>query len=339
MNRCSFPSGAYFLDPADVAGFVRFAQSHGWLSPTEAVVSLQSAGEGNMNCTLRVRTTMRSFIAKQGRPWVEKYATIAAPWGRTEVEAVFYECAAVDTALADAMPRLMAFDPGSQILLLEDLGEANDCVDLYARCDLTEMEILGLTNVLSRLHRVQPLDSEHLTLANRSMRALNHEHIFRLPLAHDNGIDLDAYVPGLTDAAAYLKADVAYTAEIERLGRVYLEDGPTLLHGDYYPGSWLRTPRGVCVIDPEFCFLGRAEFDVGVMLAHLLLADIPVNRAEWIFSIYQPTTVFDRALARRFAGAEIMRRLLGVARLPLSKDLGRFCDLLKQSRALVCAGL
>lgn len=336
MNRPSLPGNAYFLDPVDVAGFVIFAQGRGWLSPGEAVVSLQSAGDGNMNCTLRVRTSVRSFIAKQGRPWVEKYATIAAPWGRTTVEATFYECAAADTALLDAMPRLIACDSESQVLLLEDLGDTSNCADLYARRDLTDIEIHDLISVLSRLHRVRVADSHRLTLGNRAMRALNHEHIFRLPLSLDHGIDLDGYVPGLADEAARLKNDGNYCAEVERLGRMYLEDGPTLLHGDYYPGSWLRTPRGVCVIDPEFCFLGRAEFDVGVMLAHLLLADVPVDRANWIFTLYEPATSFDRALARRFAGAEIMRRLLGVARLPLPPDLERLKKLLEQSRSLVC---
>lgn len=339
MNRALLPSGAYFLDPADAAGFFTFAQRRGWLTEGEAVVSLQKAGEGNMNCTLRVRTNKRTFIVKQGRPWVEKYAAIAAPWGRTEVEAVFYECASGDTTLGEAMPRLIACDPDSQVLLLEDLGDASDYLDIYSGRALSGAEIRDLIGVLSRLHRLQAPDSRRPALTNRAMRTLNHEHIFRLPLARDNGIDLDAYVPGLDEAATRLKADVHYCAEVERLGRVYLEDGPTLLHGDFYPGSWLRASRGVCVIDPEFCFLGRAEFDIGVMFAHLLLADVPADAAERIFTLYQPSGRFAPTLARRFAGAEIMRRVIGVARLPLPKDLKRFSDLLARSRALVCASL
>lgn len=289
-----------------------------------------------MNCTLRVRTNARTFIAKQGRPWVEKYATIAAPWGRTEVEASFYECTTSDTMLSQVTPRRIACDPGSQILLLEDLGDASDCMDLYSGRTLADAELGSLVSLLSRLHRLQVPRSRRPLLENRAMRELNHEHIFRLPLARGNGIDLDAYTPGLAGVAACLMDDVRYRAEVERLGRIYLQDGPTLLHGDYYPGSWLRTPRGVCVIDPEFCFLGRAEFDVGVMFAHLLLADVPGEAAERVFHMYQPSVGFDGALARRFAGAEIMRRILGVARLPFAQDLQRLAALLTRSRALVC---
>jgi 5-methylthioribose kinase len=336
MNRDPLPSGAYYLDPADAAGFSAFAQRRGWLTEDEAVVSFQKAGEGNMNCTLRARTKTRTFIVKQGRPWVEKYATIAAPWGRTAVEAAFYECAAADPALCKAMPRMIACDPGSQLLLLEDLGDASDYLDIYSDRALSGAEVHDLIGLLCRLHRLLAPDSRRPAFTNRAMRALNHEHIFRLPLARGNGIDLDAYVPGLDEAAARLKADVRYCLEVERLGCVYLEDGPTLLHGDFYPGSWLRAPRGVCVIDPEFCFLGRAEFDVGVMFAHLLLADVPAGTAEGIFTLYQPSGGFDRILARRFAGTEIMRRILGMARLPIPKDLKRLSDLLARSHALVC---
>jgi len=59
------------------------------------------------------------------------------------------------------------------------------------------------------------------------------------------------------------------TLRAKELGDLYLSDGPTLLHGDFYPGSWLRTTQGIRIIDPEFAFTGAAEFDVGVFAAHL----------------------------------------------------------------------
>src|SRR2546421_5684303 len=45
-------------------------------------LSAAPAGEGNMNYTLRIGTSERSFVMKQARPWVEKYPHIAAPWDR-----------------------------------------------------------------------------------------------------------------------------------------------------------------------------------------------------------------------------------------------------------------
>ncbi|MBK8314154.1 MAG: hypothetical protein IPL01_09085 [Acidobacteria bacterium] len=61
----------------------------GWLNTDERVISAGKAGEGNMNYTLRVETSDRSFILKQARPWVEKYPQVSAPWDRAIVEGSF----------------------------------------------------------------------------------------------------------------------------------------------------------------------------------------------------------------------------------------------------------
>ena len=173
------------------------------------------------------------------------------------------------------------------------------------------------------------------------MRALNHEHIFALPLRAQNGLDLDAYTrtPGLAKAAESLKSDAAYCRVVAELGERYLHgEGNALLHGDFFPGSFLQTERGVRVIDPEFCFCGEAEFDVGVFIAHLLLADEPADRAEDAMARYGDLAgnPFSRERARQYAGVEIMRRLIGVAQIPtLAANLNRKTALLAQSRRLV----
>ena len=76
------------------------------------------------------------------------------------------------------------------------------------------------------------------------MPALNHEHIFRLPLDPGNGLDLDAITPGLKRAAENLAVDARYTDEVAALGEIYLEDRDTLVHGDYFPGSCCARRQG-----------------------------------------------------------------------------------------------
>ena len=43
--------------------------------------------------------------------------------------------------------------------------------------------------------------------------------------------------------------------------------------------------------------------------------------AKEVFACYRPSSDFDYTPALRFAGVEIMRRLVGVEQLPLSTDL------------------
>ncbi len=348
MDRAEYSRahpGSFFLDPADAPALGAYLADHGRLAPAERVLAAARAGEGNMNCVVRVRTTVgNSFILKQSRPWVEKYPTIAAPRDRALVEARFYGLTAGTPAVADRMPRLRWVDADARLLALEDLGEARDFFPLYAAGNAATLDgetLDALADYLTALHAV-PRPTGETTggpLTNRAMRALNHTHIFDLPLRPDNGLDLDGYTPGLAAAAAPLRDDAAYVATVRALGERYLhgDDGKTLVHGDFFPGSWLRPAGGgVRVIDPEFGFWGDAAFDVGTTLAHLHLADQPPALPERFLARYRPPAgEFDQETAWRLAGVEIMRRLIGVAQLPLPADLERKRRLLELSRRLV----
>jgi 5-methylthioribose kinase len=329
-------SGGFFVDPSDLEELTRYARSRGFIDPDEQLIGAEKAGEGNMNLTLRLKTPTRSIVLKQARPWVEKYPDIAAPADRALVETKFYETIQNRRALRDAMPRLLGSDPPSRVLILEDLGRAQDFTGLYASSTMSLEDLSALVSYLATLHEPFSLDEDaRARFLNREMRALNHEHIFCFPLLDDNGLDLDAITPGLQSAAQSLKNDGEYVRVVARLGELYLKDGPALVHGDYFPGSWLRTEHGVRVIDPEFCFLGEPAFDVGFMLGHLYLADQPEELRDALLELYRSRDEDFPRLARQFGGVEIMRRLIGVAQLPLTCGLEKKKQLLATSRDLV----
>ena len=119
------------------------------------------------------------------------------------------------------------------------------------------------------------------------------------------------------------------------LGKVYLSTGETLLHGDYYPGSWLENNGQTYIIDPEFGFHGVKEFDLGVFIAHLMLSSQPQKNLTRMISGYGKRSDFDEGLAVSFAGIEILRRLMGVAQLPLSADLSTKTSLIEKGKNMV----
>ena len=325
--------GVVLFQPSEPDELRMYLVARGLMAPEDLPFRVTVAGDGNMNCTLRVVTPRRRAIVKQARPWVEKYDHIAAPWNRSHVEAAFYESVVGVPGVGDRMPGLLHVDADNRVLVLEDLGDAGDLTPVYKGGRLRDEERDALADYLARLRRVQvPAHLRHL-LRNRDMRALNHEHIFRFPLAVNNGLALDAITPGLQLAADALKRDAAFVARTTELGARYLADGSTLVHGDYFPGSWVRAARGVAVIDPEFCFIGVAEFDVGVMMAHLMMAGETSGQIDGVERTAGDRV--DRGLARQFAGVEIMRRLIGVAQLPLQASLDRKQELLGDARQLV----
>lgn len=340
--RTRFP-GIYFLDFDNLPLLAAYLTMGGRLAPGETLAGAEKAGEGNMNCTVRVRTSAGSFILKQSRPWLEKYPHIAAPFDRTLAEGRFYRFVGQSPAVAGRMPQLLWMDEQARILALEDLGSVSDFFPLYAReITMPEQTLTDLVAYLSVLHELAPASEvEREKLANFEMRSLNHEHIFALPLRAENGLDLDTYTgtTGLAAAARLLKEDAAYVLKVSALGERYRQgSGHSLLHGDFFPGSFLRTGVGVRVIDPEFCFCGDAEYDLGIFAAHLLLAGEAAERAEQVLRLYQPPeeAPISPELARQYAGVEIMRRLIGVAQIPtLNADLAQKSAWLELSRRLV----
>ena len=311
---------AYFLDLPDVDGLSRYLHARSWIQPEEELREVEPAGEGNMNCTLRVTTTRRSFVLKQSRPWVEKYPQIEAPVERARIEAAFYAAVADQPEVAALMPALEGWDDASVMLMLEDLGPAADYTAIYGGAAVAVSELDRLVDYLVALHGMTVPDGGAARFANRAMRSLNHEHIFRLPLA-DNSLDLDGITSGLQEVADTLRQDAAYVTAVTELGVRYLADGPVLLHGDYFPGSWVRARGAVRVIDPEFCFLGPSAYDLGVMSAHLLLAGQPREVVRRLLDRYTAGATLDLVLTGRFAGVEMMRRLIGVAQLPLEASI------------------
>jgi len=327
-----------WLSLDDPDGLESFLKQRGWLDADESVRACEKPGDGNMNLTIRVRTDRRSLIVKQARPWVEKYDDIPAPWDRIQFECRFYARIAGIPGVADWMPRLLGADLKARALVLEDLVDAQSLASVYSGDALTEGEVRHLARYLKSLHEATRHSADP-DFENSAMRRLNHQHIFEIPMVENNGIDLEHLEPGLKAAATHLRNDVTYQGLIRKVGERYLGSGTVLLHGDFFPGSWLRTKNGVFVIDPEFCFFGDPEFDLGCAIAHFRLAQQPRKHALSFLQTYSESSdsiTVQFPLLSAFAAAEVMRRLIGVAQLPLSASGVQRVELLERShRAMI----
>lgn len=311
----------------------------GWIPPTGTLTNPRSAGPGNMNRTLRFdcsacgemksrgeikgRGEMASIVLKQAVPFVAKYPDIPAPIERGAAEAAFYHAVQNQPQLEARLPRMLGNDTANRLLAFEDLGQASDLTAAYGDEELQRRLddfVQPLMQWLGDLHAITPP-----ILHNHCMRELNHTHIFELPLQSDNGLELGE----LADVAEHFANHHQLKDAARHLGKIYIGESahastPVLLHGDFYPGSWLGTPahpNDVKVIDPEFAFVGPAEFDVGVCLAHLQFAGMTLEQANTALDHYNKPQGFDNTLARSFAGIELIRRLLGVAQLPLPESI------------------
>ena len=314
----------------------KYLNDQDWLKDSERIESVEKPGEGNMNFTQRIKTNKRSFIIKQSRAFVEKYPQVAAPEERVLREAEFYSLITDEPQLKYMTPAITGIDRKNRVLVMEDLGEAADYTFIYQiGKQISEEELIYITEFAARLHKNITSDKYRNSLKNMEMRKLNHEHIFQYPYMKENGLNLDDMLPGLQNEAEKYKTDNTLKSALKKLGELYLQDGKSLLHGDYFPGSWLKTKDGVKIIDPEFCHFGHPEFEIGVLIAHLKMADQTEEIIQKALAIYQQNAPLNENLRRKFTAVEILRRILGLAQLPLEIDLNKRKELLEESRQII----
>ena len=295
----------------------------------EHILAIEKPGEGNMNVVLRVKTNLRSFIAKQSRPYVQKYQDVAAPVNRIDVEYQFY-ATATNESITKHTPKILAYNKAHNLLFLEDLGTCEDMSFLYKTRNINAEQINLLVNIIANIHASIVSDSYPENLA---LRTLNHQHIFVLPFTKDNGFSLDTIQEGLSSLAMPYQTDEALKNAISKIGEKYLTEGNVLLHGDYYPGSWMQKNEHIFVIDPEFSFKGFPEFDLGVLAAHCII--ITMNKDLLVQIEQQYNRNIDASLLAQITGVEIMRRLIGLAQLPLEYNLAEKKTLLEIAYELI----
>lgn len=300
------------------------------------VEKIEIAGDGNMNFTYRL--TLKndgSIIVKQSPSFCARFPDIPAPEKRILSEMKYYELANADKFIASHSPEILGLDTNNRIAYISDLGVATDFEYLYAQKEAIAPNVCNrLIKYLVALHNLKiPKD---VKFNNFEMRELNHDYIFHLPFLPDDGaIDLDNITPGLKSVVHEYKNDLELRDAASELGKLYFQKSRTLIHGDYYPMSWINTEKGLFVIDPEFGFMGLPEIDLGVFLAHMLLSN---NYEIALQSIKQTYGPCDFELVVKFCAVEVFRRITYVSQLPILNSLSFKKDLLSKSAMALKTG-
>lgn len=77
--------------------------------------------------------------------------------------------------------------------------------------------------------------------------------------------------PQLDGYARRWREDVELKVAVSRLKLKFLSSAEAMLHGDLHTGSVMVTVEETRIIDPEFAFMGPMGFDVGAVIANLLI--------------------------------------------------------------------
>ena len=77
--------------------------------------------------------------------------------------------------------------------------------------------------------------------------------------------------PQLDGYAQRWRDDADLKVAVSRLKLKFLSSAEAMLHGDLHTGSVMLTPEDTRIIDPEFAFMGPMGFDIGAVVANLLI--------------------------------------------------------------------
>ncbi len=288
-------------------------------------IRVERAGDGNINWVRRARLGRgRSVIVKQARSALERFPQYEVTTERIVFEARYLE----HTRRWDEeslLPEVLAFDEQQRVLILEDVEPAMRLDRALAGRTDPRDALESVARFLGRVHRETMAEDEALapTFANDAMRRLHGDHIFVLPYQEVFP------TPHRTAARAeQLRTEGELAAIAHEAYRRYLEPRGALVHADVQPTNLLLTAQGPKLLDAEIAHVGDPAFDVGTLLAHLMLPAaarghptraLPLLRGVWsaYAAAHGETGLPSLPHVLRLAGLEMIRRTIGAARVEL----------------------
>lgn len=313
--------------PLDDASLADYLRARGIAGASDEIV-VEPAGDGNINWVRRARARGRdaSWIVKQARPALERFPEYQASTERIVFEERWFEIAR-PLDVRGVCPHILSFDEPRRVLVLEDLGDAERLDHALARGADVRPALYAVVELLAAVHAATRDPALARRFQNTDMRRLHGEHIFRLPFAA-NEFPLE---PMLRARAQRVWQDAELAAIAATAYRRYDEPRGALLHGDVQAGNVLLPPGGVAkLLDAEIAHVGDPAFDVGLLLAHVLLPGLArdallpaADVAAGTWAAYARGENADQpafADVARYAGIEILRRTIGAARVAAVAD-------------------
>jgi 5-methylthioribose kinase len=243
----------------------------------DAKLVCREIGDGNLNLVFHVSEagSSRSLILKQALPYAK---VVGESWPLTLDRArIESEALIIQGRLAPGLvPIVHEYNADLALTIMEDLSDhiimrkgliEGTTYPLFAE-HIGEFlaRTLFFTSDFGMNRQEKKLQSGRFI--NPELCKITEDLIFDDPYTNSPNNNID---PGIADAAQALWTDRELHREVARLRYGFLTKGQALLHGDLHTGSIFVTAQSTKVIDPEFAYYGPMGFDIGAVLANLLL--------------------------------------------------------------------
>ncbi|WP_315743335.1 MULTISPECIES: S-methyl-5-thioribose kinase [unclassified Bradyrhizobium] len=240
--------------------------------------TIDEVGDGNLNLVFIVRGARGGLAVKQALPYVR---LVGESWP-LPLSRAHYEYLALrrQARLAPGLVPLVVHHDEQLALTAMDLLEPHIIMRKGLVAGTVYPDFVDhITTFLARtlffssdlaLPAAEKKDRIGAFAGNHALCKITEDLIFTDPyrVAEQNRWT----TPWLDPTAADIRADLDLHVAISRLKLKFLSSAEALIHGDLHTGSIMVTADDTKVIDPEFAFYGPMGFDIGAVLANLLMA-------------------------------------------------------------------
>ncbi|BAU26840.1 5'-methylthioribose kinase [Aneurinibacillus soli] len=256
---------------------VEYARNIPDLFPANAKLTSREIGDGNLNFVFHIQDEIsnKSIIFKQALPYAR---VVGESWpltldrARIESEALILQ----GELCPGFVPQVYHYDIEMALTVMEDLSAyeimrkglvARKYYPNFAKHIGT---FLARTLFLTSDLALHPYEKKKrvASFSNPELCKITEDLVFTDPY-YDAATN--SFNPLIREQAEALWHDDAVKLEVAKLKEGFLTRTQALLHGDLHTGSIMATEEGTKVIDPEFAYYGPMGFDIGAVIANLVL--------------------------------------------------------------------
>ena len=274
--------------PLEVSTIKNFIESNdkikNIIGDTEEI-EIKEVGDGNLNLVFFVESKKNSICIKQPLP----YLRVLKDWPLT-LKRSYYESEYMSihsNHVADLMPKIYDFDPELCTITMEKLSP--HIIMRHGLINATKYEKFAedISTFMSKtlfftsdlyLKADQKKESNSRFIMNTELCKITEDLIFTDPYMYNKNNRWTS--PHLDKQKKEIENNDDLKIAVSRLKIKFMSETQSLLHGDLHTGSIMVTENDTKVIDPEFAFYGPMGFDVGALLANLLMNFFSQNGHE-----------------------------------------------------------
>jgi 5-methylthioribose kinase len=239
---------------------------------------VREVGDGNLNLVFIVEGASSGVVVKQALPYVR---LVGESWPLPLKRSFFEYHALTRQARRDPgrVPQVLHFDAGQALIAMEYLsphkilrrdleagvrheGLAEQMGNFLARTLFRGSDLCMKT---AERKADVALFADNVALCDITEQLVFTDPYYVAPMNRHTSPQLDRIVD-------QLRADVDLKVAAQQMKLKFCNHAETLVHGDLHTGSIMAHDGDARVIDPEFACYGPFGFDVGMLIANILMA-------------------------------------------------------------------